>query len=38
MAAYVPREISTIQTVFRHSRSALAQYAKPPPDLLAKID
>jgi hypothetical protein len=38
MAAHVPREINTIQTVFRHSRSAYAQYAEPPPDILAKID
>ena len=29
MAAYVPGEIGTIQTEFRHSRLAFAQYAEP---------
>jgi hypothetical protein len=38
VAAYALREITTIQTVFRHSRSTYTQYAEPTPDILARID
>jgi hypothetical protein len=38
MAVYVPREITTIQSVFRYSRLAYTQYAEPSPDILTRID
>jgi predicted Zn-ribbon and HTH transcriptional regulator len=38
MAAYVPHEIGTIQTIFRQSRSTYTQYAESAPDILARID